>query len=530
MSQEAVVKVYDKTGVTLLATFERVWDVRWKDELNGAGWAEFTIHTQDVQATQALLGDWLVVKMAYTQAGTTQRFGMVITERRRRIVTKGPDERRGEIITVSGPGVAALLGSAVIFPEYGTLRRSNDSRAFNYGSIASEWYVGSEWAAPVATASGSDARTAEVADWPTAAASWIWPVIDGSADVPMGTVGFFRKPFTLTEDTDCVGFATADDGLELKLDAETQIPMSSADSRTFKVTKRFEVTLGAGDHMVAARVDNQNAFDSPAGLLFALHKLNTDGTPGDLIIASDAAWESRPGPTVPGWRKSQVFRKAFTEARDTYGVEGMSALTVGFTATHDSDSVVWSDPVGTDRSFPVGMSVLDLLTQLSEVGSFDWRVGPDMVIEAWNHKGAASGVTLVKAGNLLGYETQSQALTATRLLVRTRDGWLNVGDAGTAEATYGTHFDFLSLGDVEDDTTATAIAETTLSTYAVPQAAYTAEVAVLPDAVPYVDYEVGDTVTAPGEWGGTVTLRVRALTMVMDDNGRMRPVPEFLAA
>lgn len=525
MVQDVTVTVYDSTGGGVpLATLERVWGVQWKDELNGPGVGQFTIHGADAQATQALLKDRNIVKFSYAGA---DRFAMVIRGRRRVHVSQ--QEQAGELITVSGPGVASMLTAGVVFPEYGTLRRSGDSRAFSYGSRQSEWYIASEWAAPVASAASSDIRTPQIVGWPaeSMSASWIWPT-DGTLNVPLGSIAFFRREFTLTAEMAVVLFTTGDDGMELKLDGETIIPIASVESRSWKVTKRFETVLSAGVHLLAGRVNNNTVFDSPAGLLLALHQLDVDGEPVEPpVLVTDTTWLSRPGPSVPGWSKANVIRKLIIENRDTYGVESLTSMALGILSATDANGQPWEGNVDSDRSFPVGTSLLEVLTQLSEAGGFDWHAAPDMILRAYKSRGAVRSVALQKAVNLLGHETTSTSLRATRLLTRTRHGWLDVSN-DPAEAASGTHYDFLSLGEVEDDVTALAISRTALATYAYPQTAHTTEVAVLPGAVPYVDYGVGDRVQGPSEWGGQVQLKIRALTMTMDRDGRMRPVPEFL--
>lgn len=117
---------------------------------------------------------------------------------------------------------------------------------------------------------------------------------------------------------------------------------------------------------------------------------------------------------------------------------------------------------------------------------------------------------------------------ATALLVRWVDGYLNVNDAGGV-AAWGRKEGFLTLGNVPSAEEVARIAAAVLASQAAPRVA--TAMGIEPEtgggSEAYVDFVVGDTVTAPDEGGGTSVQRVVSLTVAEDENGEITVAPEL---
>lgn len=118
----------------------------------------------------------------------------------------------------------------------------------------------------------------------------------------------------------------------------------------------------------------------------------------------------------------------------------------------------------------------------------------------------------------------------TELAVRWSQGYTRVGDAA-AQAIWGKKQGFLQLGSVTEYDEVTRIALAVMAFQSDPLVATT--LGVEPSGAgdePYVDYQVGDTITAPESDGSTSVQRVVSLTVVEDDNGEVTYANELKAS
>lgn len=114
-----------------------------------------------------------------------------------------------------------------------------------------------------------------------------------------------------------------------------------------------------------------------------------------------------------------------------------------------------------------------------------------------------------------------------RLLVKYLGGYVVVHDTVDIAAR-GAVEGFYSL---RVDTEDAAVAEGTLALAAANAVIDAGEVGIIPTsgAVPYDDFTVGDTVTAPAPDGSTDTLRVVGLAVTQSEHGVVRYAPELIA-
>lgn len=109
----------------------------------------------------------------------------------------------------------------------------------------------------------------------------------------------------------------------------------------------------------------------------------------------------------------------------------------------------------------------------------------------------------------------------TALLVRWKGGYLEV-EHDDGILAYGRIVDFLSLGHIESPEQASIIGEAVLARRAVPAFSLTAGVEPGVDGqvdVPFDDYDVGDTITAPDEALAGIATRVTSIGFVEDEIG-----------
>lgn len=110
---------------------------------------------------------------------------------------------------------------------------------------------------------------------------------------------------------------------------------------------------------------------------------------------------------------------------------------------------------------------------------------------------------------------------ATHLLVRYGGGYTTIDDAA-AVAAWGRKEGFLQLGGVSDRDQAERVALGVLAFLAAPRVTTTLGIEPTGTAdEPYVDFLVGDSITAPAEDGSSSEQRVVSLTVSEDDNGEV---------
>lgn len=116
------------------------------------------------------------------------------------------------------------------------------------------------------------------------------------------------------------------------------------------------------------------------------------------------------------------------------------------------------------------------------------------------------------------------------LLVRYGGGYITVENAA-AVAAWGHKEAFLQLGAVSDRDQAERVANAVLAFQGDPRISTT--LGIEPTGIgdePYVDFAVGDEITAPDESGGSSSQRVVSLTVAEDDNGDVSFANELKAA
>jgi hypothetical protein len=511
---------------TELAVIPNRKGLTWQDPLNSPGMGSLAVPYDDPAAQY--LKDRNIVRLWYQG---DYRYAYRIQKPKNVVVDVNGEADRW--LTAAGPGVMSILGDAALFPEYGLVRQSGAERAFSFASASGNWYVSSEWVAPLGVVFTSDTgvRAGNPKDWPDKGASWIWDTSPTTNDTA-GKVVYFRSSFSLSATTDLTIFATADNYFELYLDGQQILASDLTDPYTWQRTSSYPTTLAAGTHLLAARVTNEpiRTTSNPAGFLCAVATVNTSGQPQTIIRHTDTSnWLCRPeGSAPPGWHAAQVLATFVSEAQArSSNWKSLGALTIGFTPTTDTAGNAWTDLL--NRTFTVGTKGVDLVTQLCEQG-IDIAVSPSLAVQAWKQRGTdkstgANPVVLRPALNLKQYEVETDLAIVTHLLVRTPNGWVEV--AASNEATDGRCEDLLDLGNASSDAQATSQAQSTFTDIGQPLLTHTATCLPVAGATPYVDFGLGDTVLAPDGAGAAVAARVMTISVTEDDKGDVSFVPEL---
>lgn len=107
------------------------------------------------------------------------------------------------------------------------------------------------------------------------------------------------------------------------------------------------------------------------------------------------------------------------------------------------------------------------------------------------------------------------------MLVRWKGGYMEETDAGGV-TEWGRKEGFLQLGNVTEVTEVDRISAAVLGFQGEPRVATTLSIEPSGDGdEPFVDFAVGDTITAPDETEAAATQRVMSLTVVEDENGEV---------
>lgn len=510
MTAAIQVEVYGPDGITLIAAVPRHTGAQWLDELNGDGSGQFSIHLDDPLLTTypALLDGGNIVKLAPT--GQAAAFAFHIEDVTPTLTASGG--RAENWVTVSGRGVRTLLQLGVVYPEYGLRATTSDDRAFDFSSAEGDWYDSAEWVTPQAVTLAADTSfrgTKGPEGWPDPGAEWIWST-DPTADATAGR-NWFRGSFTLASPANIAIYGSSDNWMNLRLNGDTIIETDMDDRYAWAETYKFSAYLPAGTHLIAAAVDNYDSNgDNPAGFLCSVMYLDASGKPTSSVLRTSAAsFKVRGYGDPPGWNGAQIVRALLAECQ-ARGASPLDPITTDFTGAVDSDGQAWEDLQ--DRAFDVNTDLLDVLTQVSEI-AFDSAMTPDLVLHAWKQRGADLSATIeLVAGEHILAQTPTLRHGPVRNcgIVRFGSGWLEVDDPASV-AAYGRRETGLSVGNAQSTRQAQRVADALFFEIATPQVTLPLSITSATGPQPYDDFDLGDTITAPGVFGTPGAARVMSI-------------------
>lgn len=498
-------------------------------EMKNSGAGSFTVSKSDpkILANPSLLDYRNFVRLRIN--GQVEA-GFIIQNKVTKIV--GAGEEADEVWEISGEGLRSWLNDARVYPASGLRKTSKETRFFNFASERGSWYDESDWAEPykigkygATNLPGGSWRYAP-AYWPDAPnAWWIWNEAatgsgPGTFKHPQGYV-YFRNEFTTTEDHACALFFGVDDRAEVYVDGE--LLMTTAD-HAWQEVNRLDFDLEAGDHVIAFKAYNYRD-TGPGGLIAVLFSYGDPAEPSSAQIINqtgDDTWTCCAYPVVePGWSAGDVMLTLLEEAEDR-GVRFASNITPQFSVSADSNNDPWPDPVS--WSFGIGTSYAEVMAAIEELVC-DFYLDPDTLnFYAYQNMGydrsiesTTSDPIILRVGqNLLTASETGQANIINSLLLHTSDGWSEVAPDDSASVTkYGVIENQLSTE--LSDSAASDLTEELFRQKSLPEKSATFEITPVAGAVPFVDFNVGDWVSAPGEVPGVLEKR-RVMSISVTEN------------
>lgn len=527
--EQPTAELFDSTGATSIGALTNARNIQWQDVLSQQGSASFEIPLDDT--ITASITDRCIVK--FSLYGSVRFACRIVTES----VQIAVDGTRW-LSFQNQPGLLQLLADAVVFPEYGLDRASQSTRTFGFMSIDGAWRVSADWQNPVAVAMSADVRGAFPPDLVSTNPDWI--AFD-SPDTTQaaGTTNYFRFEFTLSALQSFWFAFTGDNFMTLYIDGDEIVSPDPTRPYGWKTTSVVQMVIAAGDHVLAAKVVNAALTwgTNPMGLVGTIFLYDTNGNrAGAYAETNSANWLAHDDSVLPGWTRAQVLKQLVLEAQ-ARSVYGPSQLALGFTDTHDTDSVAWADaPDQYDLSVGT-VNLSDVASQLSESG-IDVAVDPvTMTLNSWVRKGSdLSGSVELKLGDsgaadasLKSHTTTSTVARFTDVIAQAADGTWTQTTSSAGVTAIGGHVEVgLSLSSVSANQSAVNVALAQLAESAQPQIGVTSEPSALVGAQAYIDYDLGDTITVPAHRNaGTTKSRVLAITV--DATGDVISVwPQFI--
>jgi hypothetical protein len=534
---------------TPLDVLQNVTDPKALNELNNEGSGNFAIALSDpkIEANPSLLDYRNVVKVS---VNGTVRSAFLLGQRQDAIVDSGEDSSKRVI--VSGNGLRQWLADAEVYPEGTLTQQSPNDRIFSWASQKGTWYTASDWKAPVKIESynmlpPSTGRiwNFQPAEWPDAPnAWWVWSqAMQNGTDPrfpkvhPAGDV-YFRYEFDTTGEASYSIFAAADDRFQLYVDSALAIDAADTGGQSYE-TIRYDFTLGAGHHVLAAKVTNDTLTGSigrgPGAFICALFRSGdaTLNIPATLIATTgDSGWVCQGYPAkAPGWSIGEIMLTLLSEA-SARGVLFPSWLTPSFTRSVDSNGVPWADNL--PLSFEVGTSYLDVLKAMESLAVEAW-IDPDtyafnIVQTRGTDRSVVTStrdaVSLVEGYNLLTAGTDGEADLTNSLLMKTNEGWLVTQPTdGTSQSRYGRLEGTLSTN--VSSSWSQRLASRLFAQKALAEQASTYTIIPRPGAVPFTDFDIGDWVLGPDATGAMVRRRVVSLSFGVGAAGEVQYAIEF---
>lgn len=483
----------DASGTGVLVP--RRQGVQASEENNGVGTGRVSIHLDDalLGTNPEVLDPFSIVKVKPTGAAAWATAWQVEDIDPVQLTA---DENAGRLVTLAGRQVRSIL-------DLGRVIGEGDKRNFGFSALDLPGYPG-DWDTPVGVtwAYEATARANSPADWPDPTAMWLWssnPEISAPAER-----NWFRAEFTLASDTNIVVLASCDNSMSLHVDGVERITTDAADLFAWRQSYSYKATLPAGEHSIAAWVDNAAATAlNPGGFLCLVAEADDQGAPGTVLLrTNDTDWVCRPASNPPGWFPGAVLDLLLTEAQTAGDLP--EAMTWDFTPTLDSNGDPYTRVI--DEQIPVGE---DLLTTSDRwAGShYDIHMTPDLVLQLFVRRGSnlSGTVTLGPLTSVLPTGRYGAIRNVYRIL--TDHGWIEEEDSASV-AVYGRRVGTLSLGDAGTEAQARAIAQDTLTDTAWPQTTIPVAMTSAAGPQPTDAFDCGDTVEAPAFLTGTGDARV----------------------
>lgn len=513
---------YDRSGSgTSTGTLPAV-NVAFSVGLGGSGFlsCEVDARAEPVASDDDMLDDCVVkVAIPLAEPGTSVTEVLAYAPRaRNRIVHDGAGRKVARI--QSAPTLwTAWAQDAILHTEANSIpQMAGEQRYFGYQSSIYDYASEASftWSTPSATVGKQNATTGDRAGnpdgWPSALGDAYWITRPSGGD-PAETRHLFVADCVVPTDCYLTVYFSADESSAVYFAGELVIQTSSSETG-YQNIDTWSAWVTAGTYRVA--VDKTSVVsrggDGFDPILLAVASNTDNGSVDDiLLVTNNSDWECHTMDPVDGEAPSltpgQIMLELHSQA-DARGVDTWSAVTPTFTATTDSDSTAWG--LREERTWRIGYDrYLDMVEGLGDLG-VDVEITPDLDLNAYYERGADVSASVVIEA-LVDADTiveDGVGVGATWLAVETQDGWVPNGLVNaTGLATYGRREAALSLGNAPSVAQGVRLGQRVLDErLAVPTSEWSVDFYATTGVVPFVDFNLGDTVGV--KIGATTTDRV----------------------
>jgi hypothetical protein len=496
----------------------------WLDEPSTPG--SHSIEIKVGHADEALLTDGRLVR--FSIGGTPRWWGLI--EPRSKVSADPQNREAGRVENVIGRDAIAILEQARVDPETGV-------GSFTFSDIRwlgwmSKYYDDTSWDNATELKRYDDVDPTkpwfmEPQDWRDPNGIWIGPANGdnpGAWDpvgVPPGSI-YLRGDLTFAEEGEYVDDLTADDGFKLYRDSEAVLARQQAGMWAERQSTPATM-LDAVIHQYAVELIN---FDRPVpetnvtALMYSVIKIEAGGAYGRVVGGGSAGTKMLAFPvTEPGLTPGHIMKILIDEAH-TRGA--ILPLHYDFDATVDSDGTPW--PKEINLAVQIGGRLLEVAQKLMAMRVAIFRIKPNsttLTLQAFVTGTDLSGSVEAEYALNIGALAHDRAAPGeNNLLVKGADNrWREIEDSAAVTA-WGRREGALSAGSGGSDGSIDDQGTAYLNDHADP-AEVIRSVRLEPvNAVPYVDFEVGDIITAPDFDGAPATYRVAGINVSEDEAGQ----------
>lgn len=500
-------------------------------------------------------------------------------------VEHGKEERQFDWTAIAG--TADLWGNGGWFDPGDGLNFRANRRAWNHPINAAGVKNPPGWDKrkdePAKERPKYDLARTKKPNWPDDTAKWIW--MDENKDLnqenfppkwhKIDGYHFYRtKSFNITKDDKQYRFSVhSDTAYWVYLDGE--LFMSGNGNENYSKFKQKRVWLdkgrnGENPHTIAVFVDDRKEtvwrkvkgkkkkvkkrvdLDHNDSFILTVWQLNAKGKPVEKIINTNKKqWYAWHGENPPGWSRAMILRQIIVEARER-GNQSALALQMGPNFGQKSEEgTKWFDEKKFNTAIEVGTTCLDVQAGFSETTKFDVWVDPNTLrVITWQGGGndiyarganKSANVALVPGSNLINWTVSESDELKNRALVQFKGGYTYAENEASMNK-HGQRDGFIEFGIANTAGAAELLADAVLSSIATTSSlggsgeivghrneTYSGSVIPVTGAIPFLDWNVGDSVSAPSSNGIMRPHRVLSLSCSEDESGNLTFDPELEA-
>ena len=419
--------------------------------------------------------------------------------------------------------------------------------------------------------------------WPDDTAKWIWmdekKEINQTnfppARIKIDGYHFYRtKVLNIDKDDKQYKFSVhSDTAYWVYLDGELFMSGNGNENYSKFKVKRVFLEKGSNSnnpHTIAVFVDDRKEtvmrkvkgkkrkvkkkidLDHNDSFIMTVWRLNAKGKPVEKIINTNKnQWYAWHGEDPPGWSRAMVLRQIILEARER-GNQSAQALKLGSNFGQKSEEgSKWWDEKKFNTSIEVGTTCLDVQASYSETAQFDVWVDPKSLrVVTWQGgkngqyprgENKSANVALVPGSNLINWTVSEVDELKNRALIQYKGGYTYAENEASITKN-GQRDGFMEFGIVNTAGAAELLGDAVLSSIATTSSlggsgeivghrneTYSGSVIPVRGAVPFLDWNVGDSVSAPSSNGVMRPHRVLSLSCTEDESGQLTFDPELEA-